>query len=381
MSVTLRELYNTTRHRYGLTLYTKNTGLDKPVNWIYVSEDINTFDFLKEGDLVITTGVSAGTDQKAWLSDYIHMLIRHETCGLIINTGNYIKEAHISDSVISLCNANNFPLFTMPWEVSIHDITRDYYQRLFLDSQSSERVTNAFLSLLTNSPDSGEQTGILDKMGFPVKDSCCVCVCDWSFCSSRTAASFMHQLESAVQDTGQRFHTTEYGEKILLICCRPSMCRLRESLKTFALHNGCPVGIGSLVSDFSGLSSSLRLADISLLLGLHRGESVCSYQEIGFFQILMNVSDTQILRTYTDRKLKTLEDYDQLHNTAYLETLRQYLLCNGSIQAIAASMHCHRNTINYRVHILKEMLNENLDDMQIRYEYMTAFYIREYLEL
>ena len=86
MSITLRELYDTTRYKYHLTLYTNPAGLDKPVNWVYVSEDINTFDFLKKGDLVITTGVSSGTNPEIWLYNYLNILIQQETCGLMINT-------------------------------------------------------------------------------------------------------------------------------------------------------------------------------------------------------------------------------------------------------------------------------------------------------
>ena len=139
--------------------------------------------------------------------------------------------------------------------------------------------------------------------------------------------------------------------------------------------------MGPVVSDFSRLSKSFCLADTVLSFALRQKKPFCSYEDLGFFQILMNVSDIRFLKTYKDSKLKLLEDYDQSHNTAYLETLHQYLLCNGSIQAIAAAMHCHRNTINYRIHILKEMLDDKLDDMQIRFEYMAAFYIREDIKL
>ncbi|MCI6421537.1 MAG: PucR family transcriptional regulator ligand-binding domain-containing protein [Blautia sp.] len=375
MSITLRELYDTTRYKYHLTLYTNPAGLDKPVNWVYVSEDINTFDFLKKGDLVITTGVSSGTNPEIWLYNYLNILIQQETCGLIINTGNYLTREHITDSILTLCAENDFTLFTMPWEVSLHDITRDYYQRLFLDNQSSTQITASFHQLLTDCPDSNEAIAFLSKMGFPVQDHCCICLIDRPLPSA-----LLHKLEKTIQSSGERFHAAEYEEKLLLVCCRPCLSLLREALQSFSLHTGCSSGMGPVVSDFSRLPKSFCLADTVLSFALRQKKPFCSYEDLGFFQILMNVSDIHFLKTYKDSKLKILEAYDQSHNTAYLETLYQYLLCNGSIQAIASAMHCHRNTINYRIHILKEMLDDNLDDMQIRFEYMAAFYIREYIK-
>ena len=36
----------------------------------------------------------------------------------------------------------------MPWEVHIYDITRDYYNRIFMDTQKDTSITDAFLSFI-----------------------------------------------------------------------------------------------------------------------------------------------------------------------------------------------------------------------------------------
>ncbi len=45
--------------------------------------------------------------------------------GIVINTGPYIKK--IPDEVIQFGNEFGFPIFTMPWEVHVVDVTRDFF--------------------------------------------------------------------------------------------------------------------------------------------------------------------------------------------------------------------------------------------------------------
>ena len=45
---------------------------------------------------------------------------------------------------------------------------------------------------------------------------------------------------------------------------------------------------------------------------------------------------------------RDIEEYDEIHDTNYLETLHQYLLCNGSIQHVASNMIA-RNDYTFRV--------------------------------
>ena len=54
MPLTLNELYIQTKHQYHLSMIAGETGIDHIMNWVYVSEDSSTHDFLKGGELIIT---------------------------------------------------------------------------------------------------------------------------------------------------------------------------------------------------------------------------------------------------------------------------------------------------------------------------------------
>ena len=100
------------------------------------------------GELIITTGVTSG-EREDWLRAFIKELIKRGTCGLILNTGRYIFEEDITDEIVRLCHRYSFPLFTMPWDTRIFDITHDYYNRIFEDSRDDGNMTAAFQNILT----------------------------------------------------------------------------------------------------------------------------------------------------------------------------------------------------------------------------------------
>lgn len=74
-------------------------------------------------------------------------------------------------------------------------------------------------------------------------------------------------------------------------------------------------------------------------------------------------------------------DYDQKHKRDFADTLYRYLLTQGNIQQVAEQSFCHRNTIHHRLHILQEQFGYRLDDPMVRFDLMSAFMVKEYLEL
>jgi DNA-binding PucR family transcriptional regulator len=75
-----------------------------------------------------------------------------------------------------------------------------------------------------------------------------------------------------------------------------------------------------------------------------------------------------------------LERYEQNGNQL-TETLRLYLNSNGSINHVSEALGCHRNTINYRIKKIKELLQVDLDSTQIRFQLQLALSIRDYQRL
>lgn len=72
-----------------------------------------------------------------------------------------------------------------------------------------------------------------------------------------------------------------------------------------------------------------------------------------------------------------LEQYDKKYNTAYLETLEQYVLENRDGKNIVKNLGIHRNTLLYRLQKIEELLSISLDDGSTFAHYYISFYIRK----
>lgn len=386
MALVLRNLYEETKQNYHLQLICGSGGLDNIVDWVYVSEDISTSAFLKGGELIITTGLSCDSDH--WLADYVQALIARSTCGLILNTGVYLRDDGISEEVKALCEEHHFPLFTMPWEIHIFDITHDYYNRIFLDTQVGEKVNEAFLHLLHGHSHPEQSISLLEDYGFSAEHPyriCCLQIHPSSDSDSCRQKLRLY-LERCIHRSGAHIHFCCLPRHFVLLLPGSPMRDIHElahkhltELQQSFPNVGFQIGLGSLASSLSGLGDSYRHACAAAALGISRREHFCAFDELGFFKILLSVRDRQILEQYIEEKLGTLIRYDEIHRTNYCETLHQYLLCNGSIQNIAAAMFCHRNTVNYRIRLMREELHLPLDDISARFEWMAAFQARDYL--
>lgn len=110
------------------------------VSWIHIVEDVGVVGFLKGQELVVITGISGLNEEQ--LLDYTMRLYRQEASGLIINLGPYIHE--IPQQVIDFAEENNFPVFSLPWEVHLVDFNREFCNLIIHSEQENQNLCSAF---------------------------------------------------------------------------------------------------------------------------------------------------------------------------------------------------------------------------------------------
>ena len=70
--------------------------------------------------------------------------------------------------------------------------------------------------------------------------------------------------------------------------------------------------------------------------------------------------------------------YDTRNHTDYLEVLYRYLSTECSVQQTADQMQVHRNTINYKLRQIREILQTDLGQ-EARVQIYLAYLIRDML--
>ena len=77
----------------------------------------------------------------------------------------------------------------------------------------------------------------------------------------------------------------------------------------------------------------------------------------------------------------SLINADRVNSGNLCETLEKYLNCNCNAKSTAEYMYLHRNTLNYRLNKIREILETDLDDLDTCMKLKMAFMIRNYRKL
>ena len=127
-----------------LTIVAGKSGLDRLIRWVHFIDLPDVIPWVQGGELLIITGIGLNGNLDK-LQDIMKGIIKKKLAGLIINVGPYIKE--IPAEVINLAEQASFPVFTLPWEVKIIEVTKDICSHIVM-KQTEERSIKDFLEQL-----------------------------------------------------------------------------------------------------------------------------------------------------------------------------------------------------------------------------------------
>lgn len=381
MNITLSDVIEDTATLYHLKLHAGEKGLQNPMRWVYVTEDPENASFLRGGELVITTGLFA-KNNSSFLLSMANNFFSHGACGLIINTGKYVKE--LPKSLLDFCNEKNFPLLTMPWESSIYRITRNYYDRLFVKRQMSMEISAAVSDLIAGYQVQ-DNLAKLERNRFSTKSQWFVfhIICKDS---KHTLEHLQFMIENFMVRRHLNCHCQILHSSLLLLLEEAEKCneedlisQLTSFLQTTNSGN-FHIGIGEKVC-IEQLQTAYFQSQLSANVAIAKKQVYMRYDDLGFYRILFAADDPSLLQSFVDEELGTIILYDKKNNSNYLMTLRLFLFNNGGIKSISEELFCHRNTINYRLQILKNNFHLDLDNSLVRFHLIVAFFIKDYLEI
>jgi DNA-binding PucR family transcriptional regulator len=94
--------------------------------------------------------------------------------------------------------------------------------------------------------------------------------------------------------------------------------------------------------------------------------------ETPLHQLLLASVPATVLRSFSDRLLGPLQQYDDRHNAELISTLRSFLACDGSWSACASRMYVHVNTVRYRIGRVEALTGRDLSALADRVDFFLA---------
>ncbi|MDF2942441.1 MAG: transcriptional regulator, PucR family [Herbinix sp.] len=385
MAITLGHLCRYAKETYGMKQICGENNMNNLVNWVHMLEDPETAGFLHGQELIFTTGI--GHKNTEWLIDFVKGLVERHAIGLVVNIGPYIPS--VPEELINCCKEMHFPLFTIPWATRIVDITHDFCRQIINGEENEITVAGAFRNAIFFTEKTSEYRSVLERKEFDLYAEFCIAAISLHVPSTKKIIEYekivrMH-LQKILFGYSDRFSIFRQDKFLIIVLqsfpldvVENSLDRLKEVCnygdERYWLRAGISdneVGITSLTRSYKRAISVLQIAE-------KQNKNKCSYRTLGLYQLLIEVEETQVLERFYSETLGRLEDYDEKNKTDYLVTLKCYLYSNASVQEVAKETFVHRNTINYKMKKIKEILQCDIN-YEDSLKLILAFYIKEML--
>ena len=382
MGFTIEDMRIVSGERYKMKLLAGGRGWSNSISWLLMLEDLTIIQNFSGKELAVTTGLGFQSEEK--MLQLVEALSAHDASGLIINTGYYIKE--IPESILEYCDEHDLPLLTVPWEVFLADMIKDLSVRVFLQSQTDEQISGALLHAI----EEPEQPDLYRKELLPHFDL------DGSFQTALITADGLDSMDTVerkrisyrmqlyITNLTHNGHFFYYASCFVLVMNAVPERQAAEILNAFAEraeHRFTDlkfyIGVSDPVMDISRLHLAYKRALAAVGMARREGKRLQYFRDMGLYRLLSRIEDRELLSAYYKEKLQKLEDSDREHGTEYLETLRTYLECEGSIREVSERMYIHRNTILYRMAHIRQILGDTLDSPSGHMEYRIAFMVRD----
>lgn len=381
MGYTIEDMLVFAKDQYKMELIGGKQGWSNSISWLLMLEDVHVTKHFAGKELAVTTGIGFTSTEK--MRELVQALLDSHAAGLIVNTGGYIDE--VPQEIIQLCDDNDFPLLTVPWEIIMAEMIKDITARVFFQGIADERIQEAFIHAIEE-PENVEnyRTELLPY--FDIDGTFQVALLtmdDLDAMDTVERKRLGHRIQLYLENISHNGCFFYYDSNFVLVMndvgyadmtmiIEGMVKRAKTRMKNVPLY----VGVGTCLKDITQLHICYERAKAAVTMAYRKKKDLLYYDDMGMYRILYAVRDEALLQELEEGQLKPLDEYDKKHNSNYVETLEQYLKYDGSIQAVSEAMYTHRNTVIYRINNIKKMLNSNLDSPEERIPLQVAFYIR-----
>ncbi|MEG6584823.1 PucR family transcriptional regulator [Dendrosporobacter sp. 1207_IL3150] len=370
-----------------LNIVAGRSGLDRLVRWVHFIDLPDVIPWVQGGELLIITGIGLNGDLDK-LKDIVKGLIRKNLAGLIVNIGPYIKE--IPAEVVSLAEQARFPIFELPWEVKIIEVTREICSHIVM-KQTEERSIKDFLEQLLLFPLADPEVLIQRAayFGYDLAKPHQVAILSPDLLNEflqskkvkdeKSLVAFKARFENIVRDTlrfdGRNVLQMQLADDIVLIMPYENQNAGGRKNSDILL-----VVFDRLAAEIPGLAvaaalggkfESLHDARKSYLQATQvlrcfsklkaAANPIYEYEKLGIYKLLFEIGSDK-LALYYQEVIEPLNEYDRKNQMDLVNSLFVYFEEKCNAAKTAKRLFVHRNTLDYRLRKIEEITSRSLDD-------------------
>ncbi len=341
MKYTIRKFFRNNSEK--IRLICGEEGLDREIS----SAGILDYEFIpfvkgryehnnfEDGQLVMTSFLYA-KDNPHLITEAVRQLIQKGCSGLIIKN---IFRLEIPNTARRLADAQDFPVFLLnDRDYFYEDFIREVYdaKELCDSKEKQEKLISRILH--TNNR---EETIELVRMLFP--DLSHNFRCYW--------------IDQVYEIDNSYAISLPYQKGCLLL---ESCHQGRKPQDMCAAVHGnledCHIGISQEHFYLGECKDAIEEAVFACRIS-HAEDSY--FEKLGIYRLLLKIDGLKAVSKYAEDNLENIRIYDYETNSNLMETLDQYIQCDGSLSQTAEQMKTHINTIRYRLEKISELSGLN----------------------
>ncbi|MGL5381340.1 PucR family transcriptional regulator [Clostridium sp.] len=384
--ISCKDLLNLDIFNY-ITLIAGESGIYKNVTWTYICQTLDFSKWVNGGELLFITGMGMDLEESS-LTKLIRDCADKDISGVVIlNNSEYIKE--IPNSCIDLANELKIPLFKMPWDIKLIDVTKEIssyiMERNLIENKERELIKELLfmkdiskLKICKLTKHCGFNTeGLYFVSIFKIANSLPNNIKE-EYVSNYIKMKLTQQNISYVLD--------KYDKNIICILkyeenldqLKYVLKKINEDINTYVKSS---LSIGGVYKSIFDVKESYQEAIhvLDFYKYINNDIEFIDYEDIGFYKMIFDFKDIEKLKQYRDKNLNKLVKHDENKSAELLDTLKVYLFNNCNLVNTSKALYIHRNTLIYRVNKIKSVLDNALDDPMKKNELMNSIMINEYL--
>ncbi|GIM28847.1 transcriptional regulator [Clostridium polyendosporum] len=374
----------------GAKIVAGEKGINNEILWVNLMEILDALDSLQKGELLITTGYKI--DNEDQYKDIILRLKNRGLCGIAIQTGYYIDE--IPQYIKDAANKYDFPVIELPPNLTfshiMHVLLENINLQLNLHNDSDFiNLRNKLNHIVHNTNNS------INKMVQSKSDSnsnVYLFLASASYINNLRASSIIlesiDKIKAYFISRSNEVEIEFSGEQILFIVSlkedvlfQDVTYDISKILNTISEQFQINFLIGSSILQsidnlLAAFNDAIASQQILKKIGVKKG--ICSYNDINLFKLFEIVHYSNYSTKFAYETLKPIIDYDMLHKSSYLETLKIYLANECNITDTANKLFIHRHTLKNRLNKIGELCGVNFKNYNSRMSFSIAIFIYDY---
>ncbi|TCP56932.1 PucR-like helix-turn-helix protein [Tamaricihabitans halophyticus] len=249
------------------------------------------------------------------------------------------------------------------------------YRRMIRERRNRATLAAELLRLVSAGAEPAELQPRLELAGFPAESEIMIFAARLPGAELELAARLLGELVgdcvATLDDAAIVFVAVpEDGASALVRRVRAESAALAPGLAGGALRLGASAG----VSGAGGLRGALDEARHACRLAELTGEPIAltSHEELSSHMLLLAAVPDDVRRSFHDRVLGKVLDYDRVHGADLVSTLRAFLASSGGWTKCAAELHMHVNTLRYRIQRVEQLTGRDLSKIEDRVDFFLA---------